>query len=344
MFSNYIAIITRLTLFAEKNRQKMGNKSSKNLPKIMASEACIWVSQSVIMELLEDTKLKVTEELFSGIIKWCRANTETEAEAIDKFRNHFAAKILGKNKKEKLPLILASEAWLWLPESMVMELMEETNLEGTDLKTSWIMDGVIQWCRANTDTEQAAIDKFQQCFGNKIVIMNKREKLTEFMASDAWLWIPEKQIIKLVEDNLDVTEGQLFTGIVKWCKANTETEQGAVDKFETLFVDAIFGKNISRSEWLEVFLPQEKFIPDRQFRRWTSEIIQNNCKEATQINQAEIENNSSATTPGVQEPGDQEQGGEVLLKKEFEGDKGEAVSSLEQGNTSYQLHDSGRGA
>merc|ERR1712242_316065 len=143
------------------------------------------------------------------------------------------------------------------------------------------------------------------------------------MASDAWLWIPERQIIKLVEDNLDVTEGQLFTGIVKWCRANTETEQGAVDKFETLFVDAIFGKNISRSEWLEVFLPQEKFIPDRQFRRWTSEIIKNNCKEAAQINQAELE----------------KQGGEVLLKQEFEGDKGEAVVSLEQGSNTYQLHD-----
>ena len=166
-----------------------------------------------------------------------------------------------------------------------------------------------------------------------------------------------------------MTEGQLFTGIVKWCKANTETEQGAVDKFETLFVDAIFGKNISRSEWLEVFLPQEKFIPDRQFRRWTSKIIKNNCKEAAQINQAEIENTSSAASscdqepgdqeqggavlvqqepgvqePGVQEPSDQEQGGEVLLKQEFEADKGEAVASLEQGSNTYQLHDSGRGA
>merc|ERR1711936_1188428 len=146
--------------------------------------------------------------------------------------------------------------------------------------------------------------------------MNKREKLTEFMASDSWLWIPERQIIKLVEDNLDVTEGQLFTGIVKWCKANTETEQGAVDKFETLFVNAIFGKNISRSEWLEGFLPQEKFIPDRQFRRWTSEIIKNNCKEAAQINQAEIENTSSAASSCDQEPGDQEQGGAVLVQQE----------------------------
>ena len=331
MFSNYITIVTRLILFAEKNRQKMGNKSSKNLPKIMASEACIWVSQSVIMELLEDTKLKVTEELFSGIIKWCRANTDTELEAIDKFRNHFAAKILGKNKKEKLPLILASEAWLWLPESMVMELMEETNLEGTDLKTSWIMDGVIQWCRANTDTEQAAIDKFQQCFGNKIVIMNKREKLTEFMASEAWLWLPEKLVMELVEDtNINASEGQLFTGIIKWCRANFETEQKAIDKFKMCFADSIFGKKISRRDWLEVFLPQEKFIPSKQFRQWTSEIIKNNCEEATLVNQEEIENTSSAFS------GDQEE-------QEFHKGKGEAAASIERGSITNQLNDSGIG-
>ena len=55
----------------------------KKLPKIMASDAWLWLSRGVIMELLEDTNLQVTEEqLFSGIVKWCRANTQIDQEAI----------------------------------------------------------------------------------------------------------------------------------------------------------------------------------------------------------------------------------------------------------------------
>ena len=298
----------------------------KKLPKIMASDAWLWLSRGVIMELLEDTNLKVTEQLFTGIIKWCRANSDSELEAIDKFQYYFAAKLLGENIKEKLPEILASKAWLWLPESQIMELMELME-ESNHMET----DGIIQWCRANTDNEQGARDKFQQCFGNKIDNMIKREKFPEFMASEAWLWLPETLVMELVEDtNINASEGQLFTGIINWCRANFETEQNAIDKFKMCFADSIFGKNISRGDWLEVFLPHEKFIPSKQFRQWTSEIIKNNCEEATLVNQEEIENTSSAFS------GDQ-------LEQEFHKSKGEAAASLERGSITNQLNDSGIG-
>ena len=108
------------------------------------------------------------------------------------------------------------------------------------------------------------------------------------MASEAWLWLPESLILELVEDtNLNVTEGKLFTGIIKWCRANSETEQEAIDKFKNCFVDTNFGKNISRWQWLDLFLPLDIFIfiPDKQFRQWSSKIVtKNNCKEATQLN------------------------------------------------------------
>ena len=45
--------------------------------------------------------------------------------------------MLGQNKKEKLPEVLASEARLWLPGSLIMELMEELNIKETDLKMLW---------------------------------------------------------------------------------------------------------------------------------------------------------------------------------------------------------------
>ena len=260
----------------------------KKLPRIIASEAWLWVSRSVIMKLLEDTNLKVTEQLFTGIVKWCRANSDSELKAIDHFRFYFEAKLIGENPKEKMPEILTSEAWLWLSESLIMELMEETKLEVTDTQ---MFNGIVRWYRANTDTEQEAKDKFQHSFGDKIVSMNTKEKFPDLMASEAWLWLPESLILELVEDtNLNVTEGKLFTGIIKWCRANSETEQEAIDKFKNCFADTIFGKNISRWQWLDLFLPLDIFIfiPDKQFRQWSSKIVtKNNCKEATQLNHIE---------------------------------------------------------
>ena len=106
-----------------------------------------------------------------------------------------------------------------------------------------------------------------------VLARTMRKKLPKIMASDAWLWLSRGVIMELLEDtNLQVTEGQLFTGIVKWCRANTVTEQEAINKFQHCFADKIFGKNISAREFLEVIQPLEKFIPDKQFRQWTFEM------------------------------------------------------------------------
>ena len=195
--------------------------------------------------------------------------------------------VLARTMRKKLPKIMASDAWLWLSRGVIMELLEDTNLQVTEQ----LLTGIVKWCRANSDSELEAIDKFQYYFAAKLLGENMKEKLPEFMASEAWLWLPESKIMELVEDtNINASEGQLFTGIIKWCRANSETEQEAIDKFKNCFVDTIFGKNISRWQWLDLFLPLDIFIfiPDKQFRQWSSEIvIKNNCKEATQVNNIE---------------------------------------------------------
>ena len=56
----------------------------------------------------------------------------------------------------------------------------------------------------------------------RVVTRAIRDKLPEVMASEAWVWLPEGVIMELLEDSsLQVTEGQLFDGIVNWCRANT---------------------------------------------------------------------------------------------------------------------------
>ena len=116
----------------------------------------------------------------------------------------------------------------------------------------------------------------------RVVTRAIRDKLPEVMASEAWVWLPESVIMELLEDSsLQVTEGQLFDGIVNWCRANTGTEQEAIDKYQHCFAEKMVGKNISIPEWLNVFRPLNEFIPDKQFGDWTFLIFSNYFKEAT---------------------------------------------------------------
>ena len=116
----------------------------------------------------------------------------------------------------------------------------------------------------------------------RVVTRAIRDKLPEVMASEAWVWLPESVILELLEDSsLQVTEGQLFDGIVNWCRASTGTEKEAIDKYQHCFADKMVGKNISIPEWLNVFRPLNEFIPDKQFGDWTFLIFSNYFKEAT---------------------------------------------------------------
>ena len=115
-------------------------------------------------------------------------------------------------------------------------------------------------------------------------VMAIKDKLQEIMNSESWLTLQENVVMDLVEDvNLKVTEGELFTGMVRWCRANTDTEQEAIEKFQHYFADKILVKNISESEFINEFEPLEKFLPDGLFRRWTFEIIKNKTKEASRF-------------------------------------------------------------
>ena len=68
---------------------------------IINREAWTTLQENVILELVSDVNLKVTEgEMFQGMVKWCRANTDTEAEAVLKFQESFASKIVVKNISE----------------------------------------------------------------------------------------------------------------------------------------------------------------------------------------------------------------------------------------------------
>ena len=78
-----------------------------------------------------------------------------------------------------------------------------------------------------------------------------KDRLKEFLPSESWAKLQENVVLQLVEDiNLRVSEGELFGGIVRWCRANTDTEEEAIRKFQQKFADKIIVKDLSKDTFL----------------------------------------------------------------------------------------------
>ena len=78
------------------------------------------------------------------------------------------------------------------------------------------------------------------------------------MESKFWRTLQKDTVLVLVADkNLKVTEGELFTGLVKWCRGNTATEEEAIEMFQHIFADWIFVENISETEFKNTFEPRK---------------------------------------------------------------------------------------
>ena len=110
-----------------------------------------------------------------------------------------------------------------------------------------------------------------------------KERLKVILNTDAFLTLQEGVVLEMVSDvNLKVTEGELFTGMVKWCRANTTTEDEAVAKFQQKFADKIIVKNVSENTFLSNIGPSNFLSPDL-FKTWTFEVMKSKVKDASRF-------------------------------------------------------------
>jgi len=88
--------------------------------------------------------------------------------------------------KESLTEIMLTEAWLTLEESVLEDIVDDSELNVTEGK---LFAGVVQWCLANTMSEEEAIEKFQKKYAEKIIVANisKEELLSEFEPLERFL-------------------------------------------------------------------------------------------------------------------------------------------------------------
>merc|ERR1719443_1722033 len=70
--------------------------------------------------------------------------------------------------------------------------------------------------------------------------------------------------------------------MVKWCRANTETENEAVIKFQEKFSERIIVKNISEETFLNIIGPSS-FLSNEMFKNWTFEVMKSKVKAASRF-------------------------------------------------------------
>ena len=118
---------------------------------------------------------------------------------------------------------------------------------------------------------------------SKAGVIAIKERLSSIINRDAWLTLQENVVLELVSDvNLKVTEGELFEGMVKWCRANTESENEAVNKFQERFAERIIVKNISEETFLNIIGPSS-FLSSEMFKNWTFEVMKSKVKVASRF-------------------------------------------------------------
>ena len=110
-----------------------------------------------------------------------------------------------------------------------------------------------------------------------------KERLKDILPSESWSTLQENVVLELAEDiNLKVSEGELFGGMVRWCRANTDCEEEAVKKFQQKFADKIIVKNVSEDTFLSEIGPSN-FLSAELFKNWTFEIMKTKVKDASRF-------------------------------------------------------------
>jgi len=111
-----------------------------------------------------------------------------------------------------------------------------------------------------------------------------KARLEDILSSEAWPSLLQEDVASLLQErDLLVTEGQLFTGVVRWCAANTATEEEAVNMFKLDFAEKFIVKNFSEKAFLDHIMPSHKFVGDELFRLWTFQVMENKTKDASRF-------------------------------------------------------------
>ena len=121
--------------------------------------------------------------------------------------------------------------------------------------------------------------------------------LGRMVKSKAWLELPRRELLEVVEDPalkvrssiviviiiIKVTEGEIFTGVVDWCVANTNSERESKTIFQQNFEAKFLVGNISIDMFKSSIRANSHFLSPDLFREWTYEVLKNEVVTGTRF-------------------------------------------------------------
>ena len=110
-----------------------------------------------------------------------------------------------------------------------------------------------------------------------------KEKIEIILNFEVWLTFEENFIQELMQhDDIKATEGQLFMGLVKWCRANTKSEDEAVKKFQEKFASKVIKENISQEAFIKTFGMSKYFTFD-VYQDMAVSVMKNKVEDLTRF-------------------------------------------------------------
>jgi len=116
------------------------------------------------------------------------------------------------------------------------------------------------------------------------LVVIKKNLVTLVKQDVVWGQVDCDVVLDIVEDdNLNITEGELFTAMVNWCKANTSSEIESVELFREKFVEKVLVQNISLDIFNVVIGPSSNYLSADVLKKWTFEVKKNKMEEGTRM-------------------------------------------------------------
>ena len=110
-----------------------------------------------------------------------------------------------------------------------------------------------------------------------------KDKIETILNLEVWLTFEENIIQEIMQhDDIKATEGQLFMGLVKWCRANTESEDEAVKKFQEKFASKVIKENISEAAFIKTFGMSKYFTFD-VYQDMAVSVMKNKVEDLTRF-------------------------------------------------------------
>lgn len=198
--------------------------------------------------------------------------------------------VKSKAFRRVLDFIYDSQAQDWVMESLeYWDLLYAANMYLIPELEQYCTDKIKDFMKNVTDLEELVVhvnkashfDYCKEIYDSGLESI--KEHIKTLVKQDTWGKLKCEVVFKILKDEeLKITEGEVFIAMTDWCKANTSSEEESVKLFQENFAQEVMVKNISQDTFLNV-IGNSNYLNADIFKNWTFEVMKNKTEEATRF-------------------------------------------------------------